>query len=220
MDIFANAKTVAAKPKGKKKADAPQIEVEGIEGLAALKAVSKDIEAAMAVEAGKVDTAAFNHFVSEGMKIKRKPVNVKGVENGSEGSLQLRVRSSRSVLSQDEQKLLEDNDIPFDEIVDKEDTFIINPAYVNDAEMMGKVAEALAAVNLPADYILKQEKESRHVATEKSIDAVFALEDEDDVRALLPLVITQASRVTLGEDADAFEIVEGIMADKEEAEAE
>lgn len=210
MSIFENAKKTPAKKKVSKSA-APEVNVEGIERLAALEALKANLEAQIAIEKNNINEKAMTYFVDTGMATKTRPANFKGLENGSEASLQLKDRSSRSYLNDEMIAVLKDHKIPYDRNVSKEETYYINPEYITDSDMMKMVGENLELLNLPKDFILYQEEEFGNVATKDSVAAVFKLDDEDAVRELLPIVTTQAIKATLSDDVDPFAIVDSIM---------
>ena len=59
------------------------------------------------------------------------------------------------------------------------DTFVINPAYINDSALMGKVAAKLNQVtDIPQDFIMKQEGVSKTVIGEGALDVMFKLPAE------------------------------------------
>ncbi len=216
MNAFTNAKPVAAKtPKGKKK-DVVTIDCPHLERYAAIQSAIKSLETMLAVEKTKVDEAAFNYFVTAGMKIQSKPDNIEGVDGAATASLQLKSRLSTSGLNDEEVTLLQENNIPIGENVSQEETFIINPEYITNEKLMKRVGETLANVSgIPADYILSQPKIAKQIATDDSIAAVFKIKDEDTLRALLPLVTTQATRAKLAKESDPFAIIDAIMAENE-----
>jgi hypothetical protein len=216
MGMFANAKVIEAKKPAKGKKDETFVPVKGLHVFAALQAVKKNVEAQIAVFEAGIKSTMLDRFIDEGMKFCKKPENFKGEENGSTASLQFRCRSSASGLSEEEIALLEEHNIPLEENVARDETFVINPAYADlsdekNADMLAKVEEALSSLGLPADFILKQEKVSKVVATEKSINAVCSIKDKETVAALLPLVYTPAIRASLAEDANPFEVVEAAL---------
>lgn len=217
MGMFANAKSIGAdKPKGKKK-NVDAVQTEGLHLYAALKAVSKNVEAQIAVVETELKNEMMEHFIEEGMKIGRKPESYTGVEDGSEGSMQIRTRVSTSALSPEAIKLFKTHNIPTTENVAREEAFIINPAYTNDMDMLAKVEKALSKLNLPADFIQKQEKSYKTVVDDSSIDAICNLKDEATVAALLPMATTLAIRAKLAPNADPFKVVDDAMAAAKEA---
>jgi hypothetical protein len=212
MGMFANAKVVEAKPAKAKKNDVT-VHTPDLHLFAALKAVKDNVEAQISVVEAGIKSNMLANFVEAGMRFCKKPESYKGEENGSTGSLQFRSRSTASGLSDEECDLLEENNIPYSENVAREETFIINPAYANlsdekNADMLAKVEEALSALGLPADFIMKQEKVSKRVVTDETINAVCSLKDEATVAALMPVVGVLGIRAKLAEGANPFEIVE------------
>jgi hypothetical protein len=213
MSMFSNAPVAEAKKPAKAKAKTEYVPTPGLELFAALCAVEKNILAQKAVVRTDIDATAMERFIDEGMRRGVLPESYKGAEGKATGSIQLRCRSSASGLSEDEQALLEENNIPLDRNVQREETFIINPAYADlsdeqNAAMLQKVELALSKLGLPADFIQRQTAVEKVIATEESINAVFKLKDRATVEALVPLVTCQALRPTLSADANPFDIVE------------
>ncbi len=212
--LFANAQKIEA-PKSKgRKAEVATVEVKGLERFAALKAASDSIAALMAVEEVEIKSAMADHFIETGRDIQRKPENFEGVEGNATASCQLKIRSSASVLSEDEQTLLTKNKIPFGEIVKQEEAFLINPRYTNDMALLALVEEALSKVKLPADFLMKQEKQVVKVATPDSIDAVFA-KSKIDAETLLPVVTVLAIKAKI--EGEFWGILDDIMNPEEAA---
>lgn len=226
MNMFAAAKPVADKPKTSKAKAKTQIETKDVELFCALKAVETSVKAQIAVIEAGLKSTIFERAVIEGIRTGKKPESHEGVENDSTCSLQLRMRSSASGLSDEEIELLNEHNIPFTENVSVEPCFRINPAYsdmsdAKNAEMLAKVSEALEGLGLPADFIERQNKVAKTIATEDSITAVCKLThkagklkgkaDEATIAALLPLVTVPAIRPTLAAGKNPFQIVDAAL---------
>lgn len=235
MSLFAKAAVVTDKPKAKKAKEKTQIEVKDIELFAALKAAKDAVEAQLSVVEAGIKNVIFARGVDEGIRTGKKMDSFEGIEKGSSASLQLRCRSSASGLSEEEVEILAEHNIPLDENVQVEECFRINPAYSDltdpaNAELLDKVSQALETLGLPADFIQKQEKVFKTIATEDSIAAVCKIQhkagknkgkaDEATIAALLPLVTVAAIRPKLAEGVNPFEIVDAALNPKEEEEAE
>jgi hypothetical protein len=221
--LFANAQKVTEAPKKGKPAAKVTVPTKGLELYAALLAVEKAVKAQKSVVEAGIKNTILARGVVEGIRLGKKPDSYEGEENGSTASLQLRCRVSTSALSDEEQELLAEYDIPTDENVSVEDCFRINPRYSDmsdpkNAEILAKVEEALSALNLPEDFIQKQDKVAKVIATEDSIAAVCKIThkkgkdkgkpDEATIAALLPIVTTPAIRAKLAADKNPFEIVD------------
>lgn len=219
MNMFAKAQVIEAKPtKGKKKVE-ETVQMEGLELLASLNALKKNIEAQAAVVEANLKGKMMARFVEEGMRTGTKPEAFKASENGSTGSMQFKCRVSTSGLSDEEQELLAEYEIPTDKNIARQECFIINPAYTCDMEMLDKVSSALESLGLPADFFQKQEEVSKVIVTDESINAVCKLKDAGAVAALMPVVSTMAIRATLGKGVNPFEVVEAALGEPEAAAA-
>lgn len=214
MALFANAKTISA-PKTKKVSEVSQYVLSGLSRFAALTAAIKSLGALAEVEETNVKAKMIDQFVASGMARNSKPDNFEGVEELASASCQLKIRSSASVLSDEDVEILKKENIPYNEHTKQEEAFLINPKYTNDMELLSRVEEALANVALPEDFLLKQEKISANVASPKSIDAIFALKNEEKIRALLPLVTTLAIKPKI--EGNFWAILDDITAETTEA---
>jgi hypothetical protein len=206
--LFAAAKTVAAPTKAKDKGKNPIVEMSGIERHAALDAAIKSLTALRDAEADQIKSEAANRFIEEGTKIKRTPSNFKGTEGSATTSVELRKRSTASVLKPEEQAVLKEHNIPFDREVQTAEAFLINPIYTNDMNLLAKVEEALANVDLPDNFLLKQEEQTRAVVTEDSLAAIFA-KSVEDAETLLPLVAVLALKPKI--DGNFWTVLDDIM---------
>lgn len=208
--MFANAKTI--KPAAKKKATKEIVSIDGLEQLAAIDTVMKSLEALKETLAADVKSQMAVHFVKTGCERKARPANFQGEEGLATASCELRARSSRSALSPSEVELLSQNDVPTETVEDVAETFVLNPAYKDDQNLLATVQGALEGVDgIPADLFLRQEGVSRTVVSEGAIDAIFKL-DPDVANTLLSIVTTLAIKPKLAADLDkAFEIVNEVM---------
>lgn len=199
MGLFAKAATIKAEPTKGRKSKTEIREMSGVERHAAIDAAIKALTALQEIEAAKIKAEAATIFVEEGVKIQRKPDNFKATEGTATTSVELKKRSVASVLKDEEQVILKKHSIPFDREVTKAEAFLINPRYTNDMDLLAKVEEALADVDLPEDFLMKQEEQTRAVVTDESLEAVFKKTIED-AEMLLPLVSTLALKPKIDGD--------------------
>jgi hypothetical protein len=213
-NIFAKAAIAPVKATPAKKSDKVRHAIVGLRNFAAVDEVIKSLTAIKTTIQAEVKQAQLTYFIVEGMRAKRRPANFEGFEGDATASCELRVRSSASVLTPEEQELLTENSISFEQSDKIVETYIINPKYAADQDMLEKVSKALSKVaGLPEDFIQLQ---SHKVATasEKSIDEVFALTDVAKVTALLPIVTTLATGKAAIKSEDtgaAFKAVTAIL---------
>lgn len=164
---------VVVQPKtAAKKGDKAIVTITGLELVAALDAAEKAIKSLKTEARGDVDDQIRTHFVTEGIRTGHQPENFRGQEGKASASCELRKRSSASALSEVEVALLTENGISTEIVEDKTETFIINPSYLADAELMGKVAKLLAG-NVPLDFIQKQVSVKKVVVTDASMIEAF-----------------------------------------------
>ena len=209
-NLFENAKkspTKTAAPK--KKSDKVEVEIEGLETYATIKTVTKALEGLFETVKADVNSDMVDQFVLHG-----NATSFTGTEGDATASMQLRKRSEKSVLSADEQALLEKNGVSMETIEDQRETYVINPDYKDDEKLLAKVSTAISKVKgVPADFIVHQEQKARVVTTATSIDEVFA-GDPKMVDALLAIVAVPAIRAKLnsGDISDAIAKLEDILA--------
>jgi hypothetical protein len=207
-NIFATA-TVAATKKSTVKGKKAEVAITGLEVYAALDAAYKTIEALKVSARENIDAQIRAYFVREGASLSAQPANFRGIDSDASASCELRKRSSRSVLNEQEVQILEEAGIPFEEIQDKPETYIINPAYLADTELMAKVGEVIASVpGMPFDFIQKQEAKKSTVVIDESLVSLFHKEAAE-IEALLPLLTVTTVKPTLSADktSEALKLV-------------
>lgn len=224
MNVFdrAKSKAPAQTAPSKKKDEKAKVTIVGLLSFSALSIVHKSLGAIKNTQEADVKKRLISWFVTEGMRLKARPDNIEVVEGIASASGELKCRASNQPFSDDEKALLEKHKIPFETADKVVETFVINPAYIADQAMLEKVSKALSKIkDLPEDFIQHQSHKVS-IATPKSIDAVFALDNVETVMELLPVVTTLAvGKATLAtkEPNKAFELVEkllGIKAKKPE----
>jgi hypothetical protein len=216
MALFANAKTIEAPKKSTKTKDTLQHFVKGLSRFAAINAAIKSLTALAKVEETAVKNELTDRFIKSGMERNTKPDNFEGLEGKATASCQLKIRSSASVLSEDEAALLKVHKVPFTNVVKQQEAFLINPQYTLDMELLARVEAALAEIDLPEDFILRQEEISVNIVAPESIDTVMAMKDEKTVRALLPLVTTLSVAPKI--KGDFWGIIDEIVHENDEKE--
>lgn len=209
--MFSNAKTL--KTATKKKTEKTEVKISGLETLAAIDHVMKSLAALKETVESDVKSAMASHFVTTGCATQRRPENFKGVDGVATASCELRLRSSRSALSDAEIEALDHYSIPHVLVEDVAETFVINPAYKDDQKLLAQIEKKLKAIkDIPEDFIMVQEGVSRHVVVEESIERIFTL-NPNVASSLLPIVGTLAVKPKLDVDdvAQAYAIVEALL---------
>jgi len=201
-NMFEKAKTTtAAKPKASGKAK-PQVSVEDLHMYAALKAASKAIETMTDTLKESVNEAALDAFIAS-----QKTESIQGIDGDTTASLQLRKRTSRSALSDQEKVVLDELGIDSEKSADSK--FYINGAYSEDQELLGKVAAALDGI-VPDDFI--GHTGEKFVTTSDSLGQAMKIEDEATRRDVIKIVATQAARTKFGgSHQDMLAILDGVL---------
>lgn len=209
MAMFDSTKKVAA-PKSKAKATKTEVLTPGLQDYAAIVAAEKALGALKATTGEMVKSQM---FVEMGVAKGGRPDSYTGIEGAATASLELRARASTSALSAEEVELLNEKGIPTQEIVATVETFIINPAYAEDASLLAKIEKALKSVKgIPEDLFLKQDGTSKTVLAEGALDAVFK-HDADTIADLLPVTSVMAIKPKLATDdlGEALKLISAII---------
>jgi hypothetical protein len=198
-----------AKPSSKPKA--VEVALPGMLQLARLDALIKSFAGLKAKVESKVKDSMTDYFVRVGMELSKQPENFKGIEGLANGSCQLKIRSTASYLTDEERALLDAHKISTVKVTSQVETFIINPAYGTNMEILSKVSALLEAAaeagEIPSDLFQKQDAVESYVVDKDAINQVFALKGgkkpgdrERLIRALLPVVSSLAVKTTIEED--------------------
>jgi hypothetical protein len=181
--------------KPSKKTDRPEIEIEGIYNLAALDMVLADVKAAREELETEVKAAARAEFVRQGTASKCQPENFRGLEKGASASMEMRKRSNRSALSEEEIALCDELGIEYVEHEEVIETFVINPTYLTDAKVMAAlekvVGDAVRQHRLPLDILQKQEGVKRTILVDTALASLFA-KSKDVVEKAIGFCCTMA----------------------------
>jgi len=171
---------VTAKPP--KKAGNPEIVMQGIADLTAIDRVIEDLEDAKKAVDTKVREAANKMLLDEGCVLKRRPGNFHGIEtevvNGVSltHSVSIELRNSGAALSEEAIRVAEEFKIPTEEKVSVSETYIINPDYSQNMDVMQKVVDALNAAissgSVPADILQFQPGSKKTVCIDTTLPAV------------------------------------------------
>lgn len=207
--------TVAA---AKKKSDKVEIALTDLEDLASVNAVLKALDGLKVTLSESVKDQMKDQFVEAGTNVKHRPDNFRGVEGIASASCELKKRSTASKLSEEEIKLLTKNKITVDVTESVTETFIINPKFKDDQDLLERVSEALAGVDgMPEDFIQLQEGQSKTTVSDEALNQIFAKKPAV-ARKLLDVVGVLAIKPKLetGDVSDAMELVTTLLADEDE----
>jgi hypothetical protein len=211
MVSFANAQVVS-KPAKKVKAEKAKHAMNGLLQFAAIKNAMGTLETLGKTLEQGVKDQMLTLFLAAGSASGLKPENFEGSEGVASASCELRKRSVKSALSPEDKALLEDYNIPVEKSESEIATLIFNPTYLGDAVLMAKVEAALNKVKgIPEDFILKQEGTTTYTVSDATVDAVFALKDEEKLKKLVPLVTTLAIKPKLDDDSVVADTVRTLL---------
>ena len=217
INPFLNTEVAPVAKKNGKKAEKVEVKIDGLRTVAALDAAEKAIKGLKESLRSSVDAQIVDYFVNASALTKRQPENFRGYEDDASASCELRKRSTRSPLNEVEVKILSENNISVEEVVDRAETFIINPKYVTDEKLMNRVGMTLGKIpGMPADFIQKQEAKKTTVVSENALPEVFA-KPSDKIAELLRIVGVIALKPTLANTdlAEVMSLIGELVADAE-----
>lgn len=182
------------------KKEKKEIEIEGMELLAALQVLIKSIEGETELLQKAVKEKAIENFISQMLKTGKKPDSYLGVEAIAQASCEIRKRGSNLAVSEDAAKKLAEHGIMLEKKVNIPARYVFNPNLTQ--EQLMAVGEVLATnpklrsievmveengkvVKKPlADEIVKLQPEEAYYATSDStLDQLAATQNELLIRA-------------------------------------
>ena len=190
----------------------------GLSDLAAIDALMKNLKTIRDTLEADIKDQMVSYFVENGCEAEKRPENFRGIDgNLASASCELRARSSASALTAAEQSICEEFGIGtrVNEII--ADTYIINPAYATDENLMNKIVKKLNTISgLPEDFLLKQDGFEKIVPDENAIEKFFSL-PEEDARTMIRIVGTLAIKPKFsGELSQAIDLVKEVLDNDDE----
>lgn len=171
-----------------KKDERPEITIPGIYNLAALDQVLADVKAVREDLEIEIKGLARAEFLRKGTATKCQPENFRGLEQGASASMEMRKRSTKSALSDEEKTLCDELGIEYEEREEVIETFVINPTYLADEKVMAAlekaVGEAVRQHRLPLDILQKQEGVKRTILVDNALATLFTKSKEVVEQAL------------------------------------
>ena len=175
---LAPSKTVAVKGKVKH-----EVKLQDLEAYAQLDAVAKACEGLKKTLGAEINAEALLEFMRLGQNGVR-PESFTGIDGNATASMELRKRSTASVLTEDEVAELTKLSIPVATIVTQNELFGINPDYATNMELLTKVEKALAGI-VPDNFFFKQEEISKKVVSDESLAIAFSKKAPESIIRLL-----------------------------------
>lgn len=210
-NLFAKAAETAKTAPTTKGKSAGSFVVAGLKKLAALDTVIRSLSTLRDTSEAEVKQAAVEEMTQRGLKAGKQPENFDLTDEDASAGFQLKKRSSRSVLKDEEIAILDQWKISTEEIVDREEMYGVNPKYAADQKTLEKVSKFLVKQGLE-DFIIMQTKVARRTTSGSSITEVFQkAKTADDVKQLLPLVSSLALKIKDIETRQAFQIALDIL---------
>ena len=176
-------KAVVRPPSKPVKTVVAQRKVPGLYNYAVICAVERALKILKEEYAAPVEERVIDDFLTDGLALRSRPANFRGVEGDASASVELKQRSDTSPLTDLEVALLAKHNIPV-EVVGVPETFRINPAYVGDTALIKSVAKKLKALDLPEDFFEVQAATTKTVVCDDTIKEVFRRRSEVAKRLL------------------------------------
>ena len=201
----ANTGTVA--PKGAKKDETVWFSLTGVR-IAFYKTVDTLVKSLTAIQKTTGTTikqaGVDQYYIPKGIEHNAVPPNFKVKERGHVLTVILGKRADSSPLSDDELKILVENDLPFAENVTQEGALLLNTEVLTQDVLLALQAIIGKHPELPTNLITVQQKRITHVTTDKTLPALFAkkfkpTERAAKIRELLPLISTLSLKAGEGE---------------------
>lgn len=212
VNLFATAKTVEKKTVAAKKKEKLEVQMTDLDALSAIVALEKALKGMSAALMSSVKGQMLTKYVELGVDLGAKPDSFRGVAEKSSASCELRKRSTRSPLTEDEVKVLDTYDIPYTKT--EADVFYFNPKVLDSESAMAKISAALAGVDLTADIganegVILHKANNAMSITDESVTKAFQVKSEKILEILLPIVGTLAvkPKLTVNDLQNAFAIL-------------
>ena len=203
-NIFSTAATVKVEPK--KAADNKvKIEIKGLVDFAMVVSLRKNLEAMEETLESNVKSQMKEIFTRQN---NRRPDNFRGIEGSASASCELRKRTIRSVLTEEEVAALEADKVPVGTEVTVPSRFIINPEHAANQELLQKISDAIQKVpGVPANFILHQAEVSSQVVTDETLNKVCEL---GLIAKHFDKVATLAVKAKLENELDIEKVLENV----------
>lgn len=180
MSLFATAKTIA--PAKVVKPSKEEIQMPGLGLVAKVDALIKTLGTLQNTLTKELKDNAAEIFFGVVKETGKKPDSFRGIDGDASGSIEFRKRGTNSPLQPDEVELLERFGLKVEESIVTQEMYGFNPAYNQDSAMFDAISAALEplikAGKLPGDLIVKQDKVSKKVVTDDTLDAACRMKDK------------------------------------------
>lgn len=205
-DFFA-VTNASSKPKKTSKPEVAKVEIEGLRCYAAVDYMTKALSGLSETLKASIEEQMVTHFVEEGTEKKGRPANFRGTDGEDiEASLELRKRSSRSILDDEEVALCKNFGI---------ETQVVNTYTVNmnilTPELMARISKALSSdPAIPKNLF---DVEQKHIVTDNSLKDIFS-KGKDIANQMIRVCGTLAIKPVFHDTFEkASEIVRKLMDD-------
>jgi hypothetical protein len=204
-NLFSTATSLEVAPKKSKADTKDKIEIKGLEKYATIASLMTNLETVAKTLEGEVKDQMRDVFTRQNNK---RPENFRGIEGHASASCEMRKRTIKSALSDDEVESLEKDGIAIGREVTIPARFIINPAFAEDMTLLQKVSDALQKIpGLPENFILQQAEQSHRVVTDETLNQVCA---KGLIKRHFEKVATMAIKPKLETELDIDDVLESV----------
>lgn len=170
VNLFAAAKKAPVVEKKATKADDKEVvAIPGLRDYATVVDLKKNLEALEKTLRIDVIKAMRDFFRRQS----RRPDSFRGVDGDATATCMLNKRATSSPLNEAEVQLLEKLDLPIGEELLVEERFVINPELMSDQKTLEKISAALSKIPGCENFILHQERQTKKVVTDATLEKVF-----------------------------------------------
>lgn len=175
MSLFQNAvKLPTNDTKAKSKDRGDVVQLDGLEEIAKINAVSKTFETLYEEASTSMkDEVISDMFYGAMIKDGKFPENFKAEDGIASASIECRKRGENQPFSEDEEEVLADHGLVAERKIVKQELWAINPKYATDKVVMKKI-ETLLKGKVPDDLFAYQAEESKAVVTPKLLEEACA----------------------------------------------
>lgn len=178
--------------------------------MAAIKGIKEHLDKIYNDYYEETKTVVTDEFIDTTIELKARPDNFKGVGDFSEASCELRKRSSKSPLTDEQIETLDDYNVTYEEVAITEaipETYFFNPKIILNDKLAKKVSDALTSIpELKKMNIIfhqeAREAEIKNIVTEKSFEDASKIVNKNALRLIYDIISTVAISPKISESTD------------------
>jgi hypothetical protein len=215
-NLFATAKALAPAATTAKAGTKHRKEMADLQTYAQLDAFIKAAEGMKKSLGSEINAEALKEFMRLGANGVR-PDSFEGFEGNATASMELRKRSTASVLTSAEIDELKRLGLPVETIVTQTKMFGIAPKFTEDMDLLAKVSEKLEGL-VPEGFFVVQEEIKKEVVGDATLAEAFAKKADE---AVIRMITTSAikPKLAVSDMAAILKAITPLLTGETEAEA-